>query len=225
MTSVTSPTSTPATTTNQAAASTTPDPAAALSGDFNTFLTLLTTQLQNQDPTAPLDTNQLTQQLVSFSQVEQAINTNTKLANLISLQSADQTVTALPLVGHTVEFTDNQLPLVSGKADFSYTLPSQAAQATITITDPSGQIVYQGAGQTTAGVNRFTWDGTGSDGSQLPDGVYTFNVSALAADGSSLTATDSAFGTVDSISMQNGATTVNMGGLSEPLSKIISITS
>src|SRR5882724_10778257 len=96
-----------------------PTPAAptsttGLGTDFKTFLTLLTTQLKNQNPLSPLDTNQFTQQLVSFSQVEQAINTNDKLTNLLALQSADQLVTALPLVGHTVQFADNQTALANG---------------------------------------------------------------------------------------------------------------
>src|SRR5882762_11364297 len=102
MTSVNQTTSTtPATST-----STSTSPVTGLGTDFTTFLSLLTTQLKNQDPLSPLDTNQFTQQLVSFSQVEQAINTNTKLSSLLSLQQADQSVTALPLVGHTVQYSD-----------------------------------------------------------------------------------------------------------------------
>src|SRR5882724_12406573 len=105
-----------------------PTPAAptsttGLGTDFKTFLTLLTTQLKNQSPLSPLDTNQMTQQLVSFSQVEQAINTNDKLSSLLALQQADQSVTALPLVGHIVEYSDNQAALLNGTAEFAYNLP------------------------------------------------------------------------------------------------------
>src|ERR1700688_4735839 len=89
-----------------------------LGTNFNTFLTLLTTQLKNQDPTSPLDTNQFTSQLVQFSQVEQAINTNTNLQALINIQEGQQSVAALPLVGQTVEYAFNQAPLVNGKAEF-----------------------------------------------------------------------------------------------------------
>src|SRR5499427_6657524 len=149
-----------------------------IAGNFHTFLTLLTTQLQNQDPLSPLDTNQFTQQLVSFSQVEQAINTNTTLSNLLSLQQADQSIAALPLVGHTVEYTDNHGALVDGKAEFAYNLPSQAKSATITITDASGRIVLQQPADTAAGPHTFNWNGKASDGTQVPDGTYTFNVSA-----------------------------------------------
>jgi flagellar basal-body rod modification protein FlgD len=196
-----------------------------LGSDFNTFLKLLTAQLRNQDPLSPLDTNQFTQQLVSFSQVEQAINSNTKLDNLIALQSADQTVAALPVVGHTVQFSDNQAALVNGQATYGYSLPATATQSIITISDASGRIVFQGPGQTDAGNHAFAWNGQGSDGSQLPDGIYTFNVAATAGDGSAIKASITAFGKVDSVSTQNGSAVVDIGGVSEPLSKIIAIAS
>ncbi len=124
-------TSTTAATTATSSSSTT-----GLGSDFKTFLTLLTTQLKNQDPLSPLDTNQFTSQLVSFSQVEQAINENDKLANLVSLQTTNQTISALPLVGHTIQYSDNQGALVNGQAEFGYTrartpLPGTARGSTV----------------------------------------------------------------------------------------------
>src|SRR5882762_3413381 len=71
--------------------------------NFNTFLTMLTTQLKNQDPLSPLDTSQFTQQLVSFSEVEQQINTNMNLQQLIQLQTTNQAVAAAPLVGQNIQ--------------------------------------------------------------------------------------------------------------------------
>src|ERR1700736_1425513 len=171
------------------AASTSSASKVSLGTDINTFLKLLTTQLKNQDPTSPLDTNQFTQQLVSFSQVEQAINTNDKLTNLLALQSANQLVTALPLVGHNVQFADNQTALANGTAVYTYNLPTQAASATISINDASGPPVLQIPAETGAGDHTFHWDGKGSDGSQLADGAYTFNVSATGADKAAIKAT------------------------------------
>ena len=69
-----------------------------LAGNFNTFLTLLTTQLQNQDPLSPLDTNQFTQQLVEFASVEQQVNMNTNLQTLISMQQTSASLQALQLL-------------------------------------------------------------------------------------------------------------------------------
>ena len=215
---------TPSATTPTASSST--SDIAGLSSNFNTFLSLLTTQLKNQDPLSPLDTNQFTQQLVSFSQVEQAINTNTKLSSMLSLQQQDQSIAALPLVGHTVQYSDNQAAFTSGQTTtFEYDLPSQAASATITVTDPSGNIVLQTPADTAAGNHSFAWDGTGSDGNKVPDGTYTFNVSATATDRSAITAAISAFGKVDGVSSANGSATVDIGGVSEGLGNIVAITS
>lgn len=212
-----------------ATAAATPTPAAStsttgLGSDFKTFLTLLTTQLKNQDPMSPLDTNQFTQQLVSFSQVEQAINANDKLANLVSLQSTNQTISALPLVGHTIEYADNQGALVNGQATFGYKLPSNATNANIVITDANGQVVYQTPAQTASGFHSFKWDGTTIDGSKAADGAYTFNVAATAADKSTIQATLSAYGSVSSVNVANGTASLNIGGVTEALSKIMSIT-
>jgi flagellar basal-body rod modification protein FlgD len=205
--------------TTPAASSTT-----GLGSDFKTFLTLLTTQLKNQDPLSPLDTNQFTQQLVSFSQVEQAINANDKLANLVSLQSTNQTISALPLVGHTIQYADNQGALVNGQATFGYTLPSNAASANIVISDANGKVVYQTPAQKTSGFHSFTWDGTTIDGSKAASGTYTFNVTATAADKSTIKSTLSAYGSVSSVDIKNGTASLNIGGVEEALSKIMAIT-
>jgi flagellar basal-body rod modification protein FlgD len=213
------------TTATPTTASTTSAASTGLGKDLNTFLKLLTTQLQNQDPQSPLDTNQMTQQLVSFSAVEQAINTNSKLDQLVTLQSTNQTVASLPLVGHTVQIADSKGALVNGTATFGYNLPSTATQTTLTVSDASGKTVYQGAGSTTTGDHNFAWNGQAADGSTLPDGIYTLNVAATAADGSAITAAISSYGKIDSIQIKNGAASLSMGTLSEPLSKILSITS
>jgi len=199
-------------------------PTTGLGSDFQTFLKLLTTQLKNQNPLSPLDTNQFTQQLVSFSQVEQAINANDKLANLVSLQSTNQTISALPLVGHTIQYSDNQEALVNGKATFGYNLPATAASANIVISDANGRVVYQAPAETTTGFHSFTWDGTTIDGSKLSSGNYTFNVTAAAPDKSTIKATLSAYGSVSSVDIKNGTALLNIGGVEEALSKIMAIT-
>jgi flagellar basal-body rod modification protein FlgD len=120
MTTTTSATTAPVTTTAATTANgttSTPDAMAQLSGNFSTFLTLLTTQLKNQDPTSPMDSNQFTQQLVEFSQVEQQINTNTNLQTLISQGTAQSAAYATGYLGKTVTVADgrrSQLELQSG---------------------------------------------------------------------------------------------------------------
>src|SRR3954465_13396221 len=78
-----------------------PTAATGIADNFQTFLTLLTTQLQNQNPLDPLDTNQFTQQLVQFAGVEQQLRTNDQLASLVSLQQTTQATQALGFVGKT----------------------------------------------------------------------------------------------------------------------------
>src|SRR6185437_4592382 len=99
--------------------------------NFNTFLTLLTTQLQNQDPLSPMDTNTFTQQLVSFSEVEQQIDTNNNLQSLIQLQTTNESIAALPLVGQQIQYSGATAPLEDGQAQFTYSLPSAAAQTAL----------------------------------------------------------------------------------------------
>src|SRR3974390_2835673 len=96
--------------------------AQGLAGNFNEFLKLLTTQLQNQDPLSPMDTNQFTQQLVQFSSVEQQINMNTQLSTLISLQQTAQTAQAASFIGATVTVNGATAQLVNGRATWNYSV-------------------------------------------------------------------------------------------------------
>src|SRR5476651_1057285 len=94
-----------------------------LAGNFQTFLTLLTTQLKNQNPLDPLDTNQFTSQLVQFAQVEQQLKQNDQLATLVSLQKTAQNTAALEFVGQTVGVDGATAPLVNGTATWSLSVP------------------------------------------------------------------------------------------------------
>ena len=126
--SIANPTSTDTTSTSGSSstdASGVPD----FTSNFNTFLTLLTTQLKNQDPLSPMDTDQFTNQLVMFSQVEQQIKTNSQLGTLISDGASSEAISALPMVGRTIEYNGNQAILQNGQASFSYTLPSEIGRA------------------------------------------------------------------------------------------------
>src|SRR5215217_4559085 len=105
-----------------------------ISQNFDTFLQLLTTQLKNQSPLDPLDTNQFTQQLVQFAQVEQQIKQNDSLATLISLQKATQTSAALGFLGSTVVVDGDTAQMTGGKAAWSFS-SDKAASAVINIRD------------------------------------------------------------------------------------------
>src|SRR6202162_3333487 len=144
-----------------------------LAGNFNTFLTLLTTQLQNQDPLSPLDTNQFTQQLVQFASVEQQLKTNDQLTTLVSLQQTAQSTQALTFVGKTAVVDGSTATLTNSAATWDIGVPSNA-NLSVSITNSTGQTVYSNTYSVNAGQNQaFGWDGKGNDGTQWPDGKYT----------------------------------------------------
>ena len=192
--------------------------------NFNTFLTLLTTQLQNQDPLSPMDTNQFTQQLVSFSQVEQQIDTNNYLQQIIQLQTAGQTLSAMPMVGQTIEYNGSSTALQNGEASYVYTLPSNATQTSLMVQDSTGRVVYSAPGETGAGPHSFSWNGQTGSGQQMPDGgSYTLNVIASGTGSNQVAATVQSIGTVSSVSVDNGSATFNIDGIAVPMSQLVTV--
>jgi len=177
----------PTTTTNStipAATQTQADQArTSLSGNFDTFLKLLTTQLQNQDPLSPMDSTQFTQQLVEYSQVEQQIQTNSQLTTLASSLSQQVQATsagaALAYIGKTATFNSDAVASAGNGAQWNYTLPAAAVSNTISVTDASGNVIYTTAGELAAGDHAFSWNGKNSNGDPAPAGVYHLKISAL----------------------------------------------
>ena len=212
MTTVTSATSAPATT---AATSTA---AQTLSGNFQTFLTLLTTQLKNQDPMSPMDSNQFTQQLVMYSQVEQQIDSNAKLDSLISLAQGQTNSYAMSYLGKSVVLTNGQAALTNGAANWTYALGGAASTTTLTVTDSSGKAVYTASGDTTAGTHDFTWDGTDINGNQLADGTYTLAVASTAKDGSTVATSVASKGIVTGVDLSGTSPQLVIGTMETPLS-------
>ena len=217
----TSPPAAPATTTG--AGATGASDVSLLGSNLNTFLTLLTTQLKNQDPTSPMDTNQFTQQLVAFSGVEQQINTNNNLKALIALQTSAEAISALPLVGKTIQYSESTAPLSNGQASFTYTLPTNAAAASLAVEDANGNIVYQTPAETAAGSHSFLWNGQTITGANAPDGAYSLAVAAADPSGKTISATVTATGTVDGVSVDNNVPTFDVGGIKVPMSDLLTV--
>ncbi|MCR6629273.1 MAG: hypothetical protein NVV74_04020 [Magnetospirillum sp.] len=160
--------------------------AKSLAQNFDTFLTMLTTQLKHQDPLSPMDSTQFTNQLVQFAGVEQQINANSNLEKLISATSLNTRSQAVNYIGQVIEAdTDlvplqgakdtesNAIQLVDGKATFKYVLSSAANTTQLKIKDADGNVVRTLLGSTGAGSHEITWDGTDSSGTALPAGSYT----------------------------------------------------
>jgi flagellar basal-body rod modification protein FlgD len=223
MTTTAPATTAPVTTAGQPAAAAAPDAMAQLSGNFSTFLTLLTTQLKNQDPTAPMDSNQFTQQLVEFSQVEQQINSNTSLKTLIAQGTSQAGISATTYLGRNVSVTNGKASLTSGQANWSYSLGTDAAATQLTVTDANGKVVYTGAGQTSAGNNSFSWNGQDNNGNKLSDGTYKLAITASASDGSAVTTSVASAGTVSQIDMTSGTPQLVIGNMEVAVTDIAAI--
>lgn len=204
--------------TSQAGAS-----AKALTSNFDTFLTLLTTQLKNQDPLQPMDSAQFTQQLVQYSGVEQSIYANKNLETLIALQTQGTMSSAVSYMGRDVTATSDDAMLADGKANWTYTLPRDAANVSLTVTDSTGKAVYTGTGPKTAGTNTVIWDGKTSAGGTAPPGIYTLTVGATDAAGEMMTAPVSLTGRVLGVDTVDGQVLLNVGGVRLKLSEVTSV--
>jgi flagellar basal-body rod modification protein FlgD len=195
-----------------------------LGTDFNSFLTLLTTQLKNQSPTDPVDANQFTQQLVQFAGVQQQVQGNATLEKILAAVQGNQVSSAASYVGTTIQATGSKGALVGGKAQFGYDLPLGAGKAEVSITNSAGQVIFNGIGSVNRGSNLVLWDGKNSfTGRTEPDGVYSISVKATDANGKSVAANPFTVGKVDSASIKDGTVILNIGALEVEASKVISI--
>ncbi len=190
-----------------------------IASNFTTFLQLLTTQLKNQNPLDPLDTNQFTQQLVQFAQVEQQIKSNDQLTTLVALEKSAQATTALAYVGQTVVVDGSTTQLANGRANWSLNV-SKPSTATVTIKDAVGQTVYSGTYSVNPGNQAFTWDGHGNDGRLWPDGAYTLSATAVDTNGQSVGVSSEVQATVDSVDLTQDPPQMSINGQNYGMDKI-----
>jgi flagellar basal-body rod modification protein FlgD len=194
-----------------------------LAGNFDTFLQLLTTQLQNQDPLDPLDTDQFTEQLVEFASVEQQVDMNTNLQTLISLQQTSEATSAMQFIGSSVTLGGNTATLSSSSpATWSISSPSPAT-GTVSVTNSSGQVAYTGTVSLNSGNNSFSWNGQGSNGVSWPAGTYTLSVNATGANGQPVTTTSQIQGVVSGVNLSQSPPQLIINGQSYPISAVQSI--
>jgi flagellar basal-body rod modification protein FlgD len=193
---------------------------ATLAGNFQTFLSLLTTQLQNQNPLDPLDTNQFTQQLVQFASVEQQLKTNDELSSLVSLQQTTQATQALGFVGKTAVVNGTTASLSNSQATWDLNVPANG-NLTVTIANANGQNVFTGNYTVSAGNNQpFVWNGKGTDGTQWQDGQYTLTATATDSSGNSQAITTSIQGVVSSVDLTQTPPLLSIDGQSFTVNQI-----
>lgn len=194
-----------------------------LAGNFQTFLTLLTTQLQNQNPLDPLDTNQFTQQLVQFAGVEQQLKTNDQLSSLVSLQQTTQATQALDFVGKKAVVDGSTATMTNAAAAWQLSVPT-ASTVTINIANSTGQNVFTGSYGVNAGNDQvFSWNGLGNDGTQWPDGKYTMTATGADASGNPVAVSTQIQGVVNSVDLTQSPPLLSIGGDTYTISQIKSI--
>ena len=197
---------------------------ASLADNFNTFLALLTTQLKNQDPTSPLDSNQFTQQLVQMTGVEQQLNANSLLKQVVA-NTSNGISTAVTLIGKNVKAVSDNANLTNGQAQWTYNLPTAASDLRVQILDSNGNIVAsQAPSDMSAGDHVFTWNGQNLAGTQLANGgTYTMQVTATDSTGAAITASSFVEGLVTGVTQNNGAASIIVNGTSVPVSSVVAV--
>ncbi|SDQ34114.1 flagellar hook assembly protein FlgD [Brevundimonas sp. 374] len=197
----------------------------ALASNFETFLTLLTTQMKNQDPLSPLDSNQFTAQLTQMAGVEQQLLTNDLLTSLLAAQAGGGLDNAANYIGKSVTAAWTATEFNDGKATWAYELGADADKATLQVIDSKGVVVWEGAApDKKSGLHTFSWDGKLKDGGTAEDGgVYTLKVAATDATGAKVDAQALIQGRVTGVEMYNGAPYLVIGDSILPLSTVISL--
>jgi flagellar basal-body rod modification protein FlgD len=193
---------------------------------YTQFLQMLTTELQNQDPTSPMDATQFTNQLVSFSQLEQQLQTNASLTTLVADQQSNALSSTLGYLGHNILASGDSVELDGKSAStIYYTLPSQASTATMTVTDSSGATVRTLAVPTAMGLNTVSFDGTEDGNAALPAGDYTYSIQATSSTGAAVSASTYTNGKVTAIDSSTGTTVLHLGNLLVNSSSVVEILS
>ena len=186
-------------------ASTSANAAASLASNFDTFLTILTAQIQNQDPLEPMDSSKFTEQLVQFSGVEQQIKSNTQLETLIKATNSNAGAALSGYLGQQAEIDSAGAQFNGDTVHWRYALPSDAAKTTITVTDAAGKVLYSKAGELTAGSHDFEWNGElNSGGTAADDQPYWINVVAEDANGKTITPLHSLVTTISGVDLTYG---------------------
>lgn len=195
---------------------------ARIADNFDQFLQLLTTQLKNQSPLDPLDTNQFTQQLVQFASVEQQIKTNDNLSSLLVTNKTANLNNALSFVGARVTADGTTSSLTGGAASWQLNAPKTGA-ATITILDKNGNEVASKQITLSAGDQTFSWNGVQSNGQTAADGQYTIVVAAKDAAGQSMTVKSEISGIVDGVDVTGDTPILQISSISLPVTSVKSI--
>lgn len=190
---------------------------------YTTWIAILAAQLQNQDPTDPVDPSEFTSQLTSIASLEQQALTNETLTSLIDSVQGLEADSVLGYLGAEITAVGDTAPLSNGDASWQYSLSTDADEVTIKILDTDGNVVYTTTGDTSSGLHDFTWDGSTDDGGIAADGAYQLVVEAADSAGDEVSATLYVKGTVTSVITTTSPALLLMDDVAVPTSYVASI--
>lgn len=215
-------------TTSSTTATTATTAAATASTSLTTsdFMTLLVSELQNQNPLDPTSTTDFVNQLASYANFDSQTTLNSNMSALTTSFNSLMTLNSVNYIGHTVEATGDTGTLQNGEIEFGYSLTAAATDVKLTVSDSSGNAVWTGTGTKTSGDNTFTWDGTKTDGTQLDDGgEYTLSVTATDSTGASVYDSTTVSGTVTSVDFSSSTLQLLIGKTSVSSANVLGVTS
>ncbi|WP_412777017.1 flagellar hook assembly protein FlgD [Thalassospira lucentensis] len=203
-----------------------------LAQNFDTFLTLLTTQLKNQDPTSPMESDKFTDQLSQFAQVEQGIQSNKNLENLLAMQSQQRQLSALSYVGAEIEAVgDTNWLEEGGELNYKYNVSPKVPRLQLQVQDQSGATVYSEEVNDVSGLQSFTWDGKNNSGVEQAEGAYTLVLKPMAANGDTFkdekgkpaSVAIGIIGSVDSVDITDDDIYLRIGDVSVPFTTLTNV--
>ncbi|MBB5685267.1 flagellar hook assembly protein FlgD [Sphingobium boeckii] len=193
-----------------------------ISADFNMFLTLLTTQMQNQDPLDPMDSSEYTQQLVQFSQVEQSLQQTNALKDILGRLDAQDMAQASNYIGREARFDTPIAGLGDAPATWTYVAGVEPASLKVSVLDASGAVVRtQTLDPETQG--RYSWDGTKDDGTQAAKGAYTLKIDALDSSGKAVSVAINSVGIVKEVVTDGSNVVLNINGVRFAIEGLVAV--
>ncbi|GAA0598711.1 flagellar hook assembly protein FlgD [Caenispirillum bisanense] len=197
---------------------------AKIGADLDAFLLMLTTQLQNQDPLSPMESNEFTQQLTSFAQVEQQIGINENLQSMMSLQKSSMNTMALGFLGKYAEIEDNVVHMKGDPVKFAYNVSAQSKNVTIELRNKNGQVVKTINGNLAPGAHVYTWNGLGDDNTKQPNGDYTVTIKAVDKDDKPVRTWTTVQAKITGVSTDGTEPYLTINGVAVPMREINAVT-
>lgn len=193
-----------------------------LMGNYELFLTLLTTQVTNQDPLDPLDSAEYTNQLVQYSAVEQSIQTNSYLEELLASFESSRASAYVSYLGQEVTASGSTTMLRDGDATWQFSL-KEAAAGRVEVRNSLGAVVYSEDVSLEKGKGTWSWNGFTSGGGTAADGAYSVSFEVYDAAGNAETVQTEITGTVDEVNMDEASASLKIGDVEIPVTSVTSV--